>query len=758
VGGVLILAAAALAAPAAPRGGEPAERPPPALRYDLEAGDRLVYRETLTREGEGRGSLRVVEAEWTSEVLVLGLGRQGAVVGIQRRRRSAELVRARGTDADRAQSKFRELLARRPEVVAEANVFNSRGRALLAPDVEREWPSDLLPFVHEIEALPAEPVTPGQEWRGTHPLGLEFRAEEWEDVEGEPCLRARGALRGDQVVLRIWFSPRRAVLRRLELEGWYSIVGVKFREKLRLDLLERHRGESLDTWLDVPGRRQGALAALLIADRAPVEQERIEALLAVEDDEVRRAALRLLWRQRLPVSTRVLAPLLRSAHPRVRALATRTLDQAPKAEARPLLEARLADSDPFVRDAALQWLRRRLPRGVTVSLRDSASVEGAWEQVARTPGEPVGALTSVAATVRRGGTVADWRCETEEAWPQGALLEQRLPSDLPGARMRVMVSEKWRGQPYVLRVPDEYRGDAPVPLLVYLSGGPGRALLGWTTAREALADTGYLVAFPQASGMWWSDESEEMVRLLVDEMLERFNVDTNRVYLAGFSNGGTGTFFYAARWADRLAAAVSLEGAGKYGGMGVSPPSPGGFGRLPILFVHGDRDRVIDVDCSRESAKVLRRENRDARVELEVLPGRGHDVMLGTDDGLTLAFLEHHRRDPFPREVAFSLDDLRSPRRYWLEVLEKRGGEARVEGRIGDDGVVTVKTKRVRQLRLLLRRELLPGASELRVVVNGREAFRGAPVEDCAMLQRSWHETRDPFRAHSIEITLDVAR
>jgi hypothetical protein len=190
----------------------------------------------------------------------------------------------------------------------------------------------------------------------------------------------------------------------------------------------------------------------------------------------------------------------------------------------------------------------------------------------------------------------------------------------------------------------------------------------------------------------------------------------------------------------------------------VALPPPGGFGRLPLLFIHGDRDRTIAVEHSIASAEAVRRANRDARVELRVLAGRGHDVAIGSDDGLTLAFLERHRRDPFPREVAFSLDDLRRPRRYWIEVLEKKRGEARVEAKIGDDGVVTVATSRVRRLRLLLRRELLPPAPELRVLVDGREAFRGAPVEDCALVQRSWHATRDPFRAHSIEIPLDAAR
>jgi pimeloyl-ACP methyl ester carboxylesterase len=378
--------------------------------------------------------------------------------------------------------------------------------------------------------------------------------------------------------------------------------------------------------------------------------------------------------------------------------------------------------------------------------------------VATGPRERSGALTAIAATVRGGDTVADWSCAEDPAWPQGALLEQRLAPEPPGARLRVMASGEWRGQPYILRVPDEYRGDEPIPLLVYLSGGPSHALLGWATSAEALAPTGYLVVFPQASGMWWSEESKELLPLLLDEILDRYNVDTNRVYLAGFSNGGTGTLVHALRLADRLAAAVSLEGAGTRVGFDASLPALGGIDRLPLLFVHGDRDRVIDAHASRESVKALRRENRNARVELQILPGRGHDVMLGTDGGLTLAFLEQYRRDPFPREVAFALDDLRSPRRYWLEVLEKKRGVARVEGRIGDDGVVTVKTRRVRRVRLLLRRELLPETPELRVIINGQEAFRGAPVEDCATLQRSWHETRDPFRAHSIEIPLDADR
>ena len=66
------------------------------------------------------------------------------------------------------------------------------------------------------------------------------------------------------------------------------------------------------------------------------------------------------------------------------------------------------------------------------------------------------------------------------------------------------------------------------------------------------------------------------------------------------------------------------------------------------------------------------------------------------------------------------------------------------------------KPRRFRHARLRLRRELLDLSAPVRVVVDGKEAFRGAVAEDPALLLRSWRETGDPQLAHSAEITLDL--
>jgi predicted esterase len=743
----LAFAAAATAAPDSPE--------TTLLRYALRPGDRLVYRERLERSSRGGRGDSTMQAAWTTTVLVLGGSPAAFVVGFERRRESAEMVRASGDHAKEDRAAFQERLARRPVVTAEANVFDERGRRLDPVRVDREWPGELLPAVQEIESLPEPPVSVGSEWKGSGLLGLAFRAEAWEDVAGERSLRAQGRSPDGRVVVRLWFSPALGALARLELDGRYTLLGQEIQERLSFELKERRRDEPIASWLGAPDERQAALEGLLLTDALPVPFPRVEELLSDAEAGVRRRALTLLWqRHRPPPPRESLAALLVDDDPRIRVLAVRMLEQSPVAAARGFLETALGDADSFVRDAALAWLRRRLTAERAVALRTPA--DAPWDALLEAP-RPAGPLAPIVAAVRGGSDGADWRCEEEPDWTDRALLEQRASPQPPGVSLRAMTTGEFRGRPYVLRIPEDYRGDEPFPLLIHLAGGPGHALLGWSSAAEALLGTGYVVVAPHAAETWWSAESERLFAALLDETLASLNIDTSRVFLAGFSNGGTGAFRFATLFSDRLAAAVSLEGGGIFVHDG-KPPLPAGVGGLPMLFVHGDRDDVIYPSLSTDTVAALKRALPGAAVELRILPGRGHDVVLGRDEGLTLGFIARHRRDPFPREVVFETDDLRSPRRYWIEVLEKRGGRARVEGRLADDGAIELRTRNVLRLRLLLRRELILPDKPVLIRLDGRDVATGLARTDCALLQRSWREGRDAFRAWSAEIVLTPGR
>jgi hypothetical protein len=689
----LALAGTAQPAPAAPA--------PLPLRYDLEPGDHLVYRQRLERGVRSAAVDSRQEAEWESHVLVLAERAGSWRVGIQRNRTRAALLRYREDGRDRLEEErptFAEALAKRGASFAEANWLTPAGAAQLPWAAAREAASERLPLFHEVEPLPSEAVAPGSAYTSPGLLGIAMKAVAFETVGGEECLRLEGG--GAGLSVRHWHCPSSGTLGRLEYEAEYGGPGgAEVREQYRLERVSLSRGEALAAWLREPKTARGALTALAATDRLDLAPEALYALLDGADPDVERLVLAVAWRHRLPPPPAdALRRIASSASPRVKALAERFLH----------------------------------PRPV-----------------------PPDALARVARAVRSGGELPEWEGPIEAGWGRQALLAQRGPGQVPGTTLRFMRTERFRGRPYVLHVPDDYRGDEPFPLVVVLGGGPGRAIPTAQTARSSLEPLGVLALFPQANGMWWEDEPGAAVAALLAEALADLNVDTDRVTITGFSNGGTGSLLYASRMPHRFAAVASLMGGGLPFFERDNPIDAAAIARIPFLFVHGDRDEIIPDWASVRTAKAMRKANPEAVADVHVLPGRSHDVVYGREDGLTFPFLERHARDPFPKRVSLRARSLDYPRAFWIEVLEKDGGVAEVDGTV-EGNAIALRTRNVRRLRLLLRRELVDLSAPVRITLDGREAFAGPVGEDPALLLRSWRETGDPQLAHSAEVVLAV--
>jgi len=288
-----------------------------------------------------------------------------------------------------------------------------------------------------------------------------------------------------------------------------------------------------------------------------------------------------------------------------------------------------------------------------------------------------------------------------------------------------------RAIPYLLRVPLTYREDRPAPLLVYLSGGAGFAIDGVNSAENIVSETDYLVLYPQAAAYWWTPEVARRFDAVLHDVFERYNVDRDRIYLTGFSNGGTGALYFATLWPHRFAAVVSLMGEGQCNEE-VKAGLPN-LGNLPLLFVHGENDPRITPDCSTTTHAALTDLHPAIKPELKILPHRAHDIALDSDDGLALAFFKNKLRNPFPREVNVALSDSLAARGYWVEILDGKPGKSNVEARVKADNTVEIHSHDVKTLRLHLRRELLPKPGDVRIVWNGKKMFNGPLRDVCAL-------------------------
>lgn len=293
-------------------------------------------------------------------------------------------------------------------------------------------------------------------------------------------------------------------------------------------------------------------------------------------------------------------------------------------------------------------------------------------------------------------------------------------------------SKEIREIPYLLRVPLSYREDRPAPLLVYLSGGGGFAIDGVNSADDVVSETDYLVLYPQAAAHWWAPGVARSFEAVFNDVLRRYNVDRDRIYVTGFSNGGTGALYFAELWPQRFAAVVSLMGAGQC----IEQVKAGlpNLKNLPLLFVHGENDTTIQPECSKSTQAALTDLHPAIKPQLKILPNYGHEITLQSDDGLALAFFRDKIRNPFPRTVDLSEFDALATRAYWVEILDGKPGKSDLDARIKSDNTIEIHSHDVKRIRLHLRPELLPKPGDIRIVWNGKKMFNGPLRNYCSLL------------------------
>lgn len=139
------------------------------------------------------------------------------------------------------------------------------------------------------------------------------------------------------------------------------------------------------------------------------------------------------------------------------------------------------------------------------------------------------------------------------------------------------ISRKWYEN-----IPPNYNGGSPVPLVIALHGGLGNGLnFSGSSGWKDISDTaGFITVFPngaisQGPGFVWNlfswDSTYSFYNSFVDDvgfidtligrLQIKYNIDCNRIYLTGFSNGCSMAITYAFAHANRLAALGAVSGS-----------------------------------------------------------------------------------------------------------------------------------------------------------------------------------------------------
>jgi polyhydroxybutyrate depolymerase len=152
---------------------------------------------------------------------------------------------------------------------------------------------------------------------------------------------------------------------------------------------------------------------------------------------------------------------------------------------------------------------------------------------------------------------------------------------------------------YLLYVPVSYDPSKPTPLVISIhgyAGWPGnqRKVSGW----DAFADRyGFIVVYPmgtgfplhwRASGTAESYKDVDFINSLIDQLEADYDIDPQRIYANGHSNGGGMTFMLTCTLSDRIAAAGSVSGAYLYPWRQCQNQRP-----VPLIAFHGTADPIV---------------------------------------------------------------------------------------------------------------------------------------------------------------------
>lgn len=182
-------------------------------------------------------------------------------------------------------------------------------------------------------------------------------------------------------------------------------------------------------------------------------------------------------------------------------------------------------------------------------------------------------------------------------------------------------------QRYTLSIPEGYDGQRPVPLLVALHYGGtvtpwyGRGVLE-ILVEPGLRDLGAIIVSPDARhGSWTKPEAEADVLALLDYVIANYNIDTQKTLLTGYSMGGMGTWYLAARNQDRFAAAIPIAGVPQVNTQTTT-------WEIPLYVIHSSADELIDI--------------RDTGTAVEALKSQGYDVTF-----VSVGNLSHYQTDRY---------------------------------------------------------------------------------------------------------------
>ena len=344
------------------------------------------------------------------------------------------------------------------------------------------------------------------------------------------------------------------------------------------------------------------------------------------------------------------------------------------------------------------------------------------------------------------------------------------PADIEvGQQESVRLSEDGIRFPYVYIVPESYDPDKSYAVEFMLHGGVSRPEWEsgggwWRRGYDAFKELDRITVVPASwtGAFWWEDNQADNLAGILRELKQSYNIDDNRAYLAGVSDGGTGAYFFAFKQPSDWA--VFLPYIGHPGVLRNSQSGPGhqlyfeNLKNKPLYIVNGEDDPLYPVSSVQPFIDILK--DMEVHHVFTAIENGGHNTRwMGDETPKLEQFKLDNPRDPLPETLYWVADRTnRYNRNAWLRI-----DELDIEGRpvmlqvTRDGNAIDVASDRVNAFTLLLNPEEINFAEPVQVNVNGIPLFNEIVVQNANTLLDWTEQNFDRETLFTAELKLRIA-
>ncbi len=249
--------------------------------------------------------------------------------------------------------------------------------------------------------------------------------------------------------------------------------------------------------------------------------------------------------------------------------------------------------------------------------------------------------------------------------------------------------------------------------------------------------------------MWHQPHVDSLFSLFIQLADVYEGINTNRVYLTGYSAGGDGTYQLAPRMADRLAAAAMMAGH-------PNDATPVSLRNLPFALHMGEEDGAYNRNgIAAEWGMLLdslhENDPQGYIHDVQIHEGLGH--WMERRDTTAIEWMAQFSRNPYPEKIVWDQNGKQHSQFYWLALPEDKNqyDAALIVSREAQK-ITIEEARNAEQLIIYLNDEMMDLDQNVVIEYNGEVLFNNKPERTIATVWESLNARNDPNQVFSARI------